>query len=83
MTNIPYDVSEKKVWLNSIAANNVDKLHNDRFHSALRIDAFLKNDQKLISDILVTNGFESSENGLRDYLENWIKIMSPEYIIVR
>ena len=83
MTNIPYDESEKKVWLNSTATNKVNELHNDRFHSALRIDAFLKNDQKLISDILVTNGFEASENGLRDYLENWIKIMSPEYIIVR
>lgn len=83
MTNIPYDESEKKVWLNSTAANKVDALHNDRFHSALRIDAFLKNDQKLISNILVTNGFEASENGLRDYLENWIKIMSPDYIIVR
>lgn len=82
MTNIPYEESEKKVWLDSGSANRADSLRNDRFRSALRIDAFLKDDWQLISDILVAKGFKASKSGLRDYLETWIKIMNPEYIIV-
>lgn len=78
MTNIPYVESEKKVWFDSASTN----LTNERFKSALRLDVFLSNDTDLIADILVKKGFEASNNGLRNYLEKWIKIMSPEYMIV-
>jgi hypothetical protein len=82
MTNIPYVEAEKKVWLDSPSANNVDSLRNERFRSALRIDAFLQNDDNVIGEILTKRGFEATNKGLRDYLEKWIKIMSPEYMIV-
>ena len=82
MTNIPYADDEKKVWLDSTTANNVHNLRNDRFRSALRIDVFLQSDWSVMAEILVRKGFEATKKGLHDYLEMWIKIMSPEYMIV-
>lgn len=83
MTNIPYEESEKRVWLASASTNTSHRLRTDRFRSALRIDVFLKNEPNpMANKILINNGFEASNNGLREYLEMWIKIMSPEYIIV-
>ena len=80
MTNIPYDENEKKIWLNS-----VDKscLTNKHFRSALRIDLFMKREWQPIADILTNERFEPTKYGLREYLEKWIKIMSPEYLMVR
>ncbi len=80
MTNIPYDENEKKIWLNS-----VDKscLTNKHFRSALRIDLFMKREWQPIADILTNERFEPTKDGLREYLEKWIKIMSPEYLMVR
>lgn len=83
MTNIPYEEKEKQIWLNSISENNSETLRNDRFRSALRIDVFLKNDRSLINDILTERGFEPSNDGLYKYLDMWINIMRPEYIIVK
>ena len=78
MTNIPYADNEKKVWLNS----NNSNLTNKYFRSALRIDLFMKKEWQPIADILKNEGFEQTKEGLRKYLEKWIEIMSPEYLMV-
>lgn len=78
MTNIPYASNEKDVWINQ---TNNSELKNDRFRTALRIDLFMQEDWSLIADILVKDGFESSKEGLTAYLEKWIQIMSPEYLM--
>jgi hypothetical protein len=47
----------------------------------LRIDAFLQADWELIADILASDGFERSKEGLAQYLAKWIAIMEPEYLM--
>lgn len=79
MTNIPYAENEKKFWL---IEENRANLTNKYFKSALRIDIFVQKNWDLIADILKKEGFEQSKDGLREYLEKWIAIMSPEYLMV-
>lgn len=79
MTNIPYEEAEKQKWLQS---SDKVALTNSYFRSALRIDAFLQSDWQVIADILASDGFEQTKQGLSQYLEKWIAIMSPEYLMV-
>ena len=81
MTNIPYAAAERRVWLDKLVDRS--KLTNEYFKSALRIDAFLQNDWRLVADILSAEGFEETRDGLRKYIETWIEIMSPEYLMVK
>ena len=81
MTNIPYDEKEKKVWIASGEDSSL-KPTNKFYKSALRIDAFLQNDWTKIASILSSEGFIKTKSGLRSYLKKWIKIMSPEYLMV-
>ena len=80
MTNIPYDPVESRVWLKT---QDRSKLTNKHFRSALRIDLFLQANWKPIADILEAEGFESTKPGLMQYLERWIEIMKPEYLMVK
>ncbi len=80
MTNIPYAENEKNIWLSS---KDKSTLTNKHFRSALRIDLFMKKEWDPIADILLSEGFEQTKEGLSKYLEKWIKIMSPEYLMVR
>lgn len=77
MTNIPYAPAERNVWKEK---NNL-QLTNDRFKSALRIDAFVQSNWQTIVDILAHEGFRQTEEGLGDYIEYWIGVMSPEYLM--
>jgi len=81
MTNIPYAAAERRVWLDKSVDRS--KLTNEYFKSALRIDAFLQNDWQLVADILSAEGFEATRDGLQKYIETWIEIMSPEYLMVK
>ena len=79
MTNIPYADNERDVWLK---CKDTSKLRNKYFRSALRIDLFMKNEWEPIAEILQNEGFEKTKEGLTNYLEKWIDIMSPEYLMV-
>ena len=79
MTNIPYAEVERKVWLDKSVES---KLTNKHFKSALRIDAFLQSNWHLVADILATEGYEQTKQGLSKYIEYWIGVMSPEYLMV-
>ncbi len=80
MTNIPYAEAERKVWLDKSVDRS--KLTNKYFKSALRIDLFLQQDWLLIADVLRAEGFDETNEGLGKYIETWIEIMSPEYLMV-
>ena len=80
MTNIPYADNEKKVWLNS--NDKKSNLTNKYFRSALRIDLFMTKEWQSIANLLASEGFEQTKDGLRGYLEKWIGIMAPEYLMV-
>jgi hypothetical protein len=80
MTNIPYETDERAVWINTKLEKS--QLVTDKFKSALRIDLFMLSDWKAICDIIVRDNFEPTKDGLREYLEKWIQIMSPEYLMV-
>jgi hypothetical protein len=80
MTNMPYDKQEEVVWKSS----EIDRatLTNEKFKSALRIDLFLKNSWQPIADVLAAEGHTQDKSGLKDYMEKWIDIMKPEYLMV-
>jgi hypothetical protein len=80
MTNIPYDEQERSVWMNS--AIDRTTLTNGQFKSALRIDLFMKKSWQPIADVLAAEGYAQDKNGLKEYLEKWIDIMNPEYLMV-
>jgi hypothetical protein len=79
MTNIPYDSSEKSVWLST---SDRSTLVNRHFRSALRIDMFMQRNWQPIADILAGEGYPQTRQALGKYLEKWIGIMSPEYLMV-
>ncbi len=79
MTNIPYDAHEKSVWLNT---NDRSSLVSKHFKSALRIDMFMQKNWQPIADILAAEGYPQTKEALKEYLEKWIGIISPEYLMV-
>jgi hypothetical protein len=74
MTNIPFDSNEAHYWLSKIK-------FSARFRSALRIDPLLAGDTAAVMRSLIAAGYESTLDGARQYLNDWIDTMKPEYLM--
>jgi hypothetical protein len=75
MTNIPFDRVEASFW----KPNRVD--YSKRFRSALRVDPLLTGDRTVIENALKSSGYDTTLEGARQYLRDWIDTMKPEYMM--
>jgi hypothetical protein len=74
MTNIPFDQNEAQHW-------RPKKEYSSHFRSALRVDPLLCGDTKTIEKALVLSGIDKTIDGAKQYLNEWIDVMKPEYMM--
>uniref|UniRef100_A0A7S2S087 Glucuronate isomerase n=1 Tax=Rhizochromulina marina TaxID=1034831 RepID=A0A7S2S087_9STRA len=74
MTNIPFDPKEARHWRERKNAGS-------RFRSALRVDALFAGDMETVTAALSQAGHELSVTGLTAYLEEWVDLIHPEYLM--
>lgn len=75
MTNIPFNAVEAQYW------RPKKKQYPRHFKSALRVDPLLIGDRKTIEVSIKAAGYESSLNGLRQYILDWCETIKPEYMM--
>ena len=74
----------KNKYLTSIKNNDiyfVKKEFSSNYKSALRVDPLLSGDQEVVTNALKISGYETSLNGARQYLLDWIDTINPEYMM--
>lgn len=76
MTNIPFSQAEAQYW-----RGPNQQPYSPRFRSALRVDPLLAGDSKTVEAALKSSGYESSLEGARQYLRDWVDTMKPEYMM--
>lgn len=75
MTNIPFDPNENQHW------RPKRKTYSDQYRSALRVDPMLSGDRKSVEMALKASGYDTSLDGARQFLKDWVITMRPEYVM--
>jgi len=75
MTNVPFDANEARCW------RPRPKEYPPQYRSALRVDPLLAGDRKAVETALSGSGYETTLDGARKYLNDWIDTMKPEYVM--
>ncbi|KAL7686322.1 putative 6-phosphogluconate dehydrogenase, domain 2, metal-dependent hydrolase [Plasmopara halstedii] len=82
MTNIPFEPEEARHWLGDPATNTPPPSWSRKyFRSALRVDQILLGDWASIGLTLDVFKLPHTLEGVRNLLEKWIEIMTPEYFM--
>ncbi|KAL8003253.1 putative 6-phosphogluconate dehydrogenase-like domain superfamily, metal-dependent hydrolase [Plasmopara halstedii] len=82
MTNIPFEPEEGRHWLGDPATNTPPPSWSRKyFRSALRVDQILLGDWASIGPTLDVFRLPHTLEGVRNLLEKWIEIMTPEYFM--
>ena len=75
MTNIPFDPNEAQHW------RPKRKEYPDQYRSALRVDPLLSGDRKSVECALRASGYDTTLEGARQFLRDWIETVRPEYLM--
>jgi hypothetical protein len=76
MTNIPFSSVEAQYWRGPNKQS-----YSRRFRSALRVDPLLAGDVRTIEAALRSSGYDTTLEGARQYLRDWVDTMKPEYVM--
>lgn len=74
MTNIPFDEEEARHWRDAKPVPTALK-------AALRVDQLLAGDWPAVAEALKVAGVKANLAGVRSFLEAWVMLMKPVYLM--